>query len=438
MVELFDAMNVSRGVTSLTLNPMPMFAEGQFNYSGPAVKRATVRFVAPDTRFALDNLVFRVVPEPSSNAFLCCAAVCIWLASASREACANSSRCKLKRKLSIDLNAFAAIVAILNFALMASVSANEWVEYAGKDGPGAGKHIVLISGDEEYRSEEALPMLAQDPGACDMVFGARCCFRSTRRTARSIPPTRPTFPGFEKVADADLVIMLLRFRELPDEQMKHFVDYVNSGKPVLALRTSTHAFNYERKPDSPYAKYGLRSREWEGGFGQQVLGETWVNHHGDHGKESARGLVNGMFADHPVLRGVTDIWGPTDVYGVKHLPPDAKVLVYGQVLKGMQPTDPPNLEKPIMPMIWQRDYKTETGNTANILCSTIGAATDLESEDLRRLLVNYCYWSLGMADKLPREKDALTDVRYVGEYRPSNFGFDRWKRGVKPADHAIE
>ena len=339
--------------------------------------------------------------------------------------------------MSIDLSASAAIAAILNFALMASVSANEWVEYVGKDGPGAGKHIVLISGDEEYRSEEALPMLAK-------ILAARHGFRCTvlfsiNPEDGTIDPTNQTnIPGFEKVADADLVIILLRFRELPDEQMKHFVDYVNSGKPVLALRTSTHAFNYERKPGSPYAKYGFRSREWEGGFGQQVLGETWVSHHGNHGKESARGLVNGMFADHPVLRGVTDIWGPSDVYGVKHLPPDAKVLVYGQVLKGMQPTDPPNLEKPIMPMIWQRDYKTETGNTANILCSTIGAATDLESEDLRRLLVNYCYWSLGLADKLPRERDAPTDVRYVGEYRPSNFGFDRWKRGVKPADHAME
>ncbi len=80
MVELFDAMNVSRGVTSLTLNPMPMFAEGQFNYSGPAVKRATVRFVAPDSRFALDNLVFQLVPEPSSHAFLCCGGL-IWLAA---------------------------------------------------------------------------------------------------------------------------------------------------------------------------------------------------------------------------------------------------------------------------------------------------------------------------------------------------------------------
>jgi hypothetical protein len=202
----------------------------------------------------------------------------------------------------------------------------------------------------------------------------------------------------------------------------------------LALRTSTHAFNYERNRNSPYAKYGWQSREWQGGFGQHVLGETWVNHHGNHGKESARGLINGLHQDHLVLRGVKDIWGPSDVYGVKHLPADAKVLVFGQVLQGMSPQDPPNYEKSIMPMIWQRDYKTETGHTANILCSTIGAATDLESEDLRRLLVNFCYWSLDLEDQLPSE----ADVEYVGQYDPTDFGFNGWKRGVKPADHALD
>jgi hypothetical protein len=131
---------------------------------------------------------------------------------------------------------------------------------------------------------------------------------------------------------------------------------------------------------------------------------------------------------------VRDVWGPTDVYGVKDLPAGTKVLLFGQVLADMKPTDPPNYRKSIMPMIWQRDYQTETGNTANILCSTMGAATDLESEDLRRLLVNFCYWSLGLGDKITRD----SNVDYVGEYDPTDFGFDGWKRGIKPADHELK
>jgi hypothetical protein len=80
IVELLDESSVSMGITTLTLDPMPLFAEGQFDYSGPPVKRAIVRFDAPETRFALDNLVFRIVPEPPSCIFLFCAGL-FWLAS---------------------------------------------------------------------------------------------------------------------------------------------------------------------------------------------------------------------------------------------------------------------------------------------------------------------------------------------------------------------
>ena len=100
----------------------------------------------------------------------------------------------------------------------------------------------------------------------------------------------------------------------------------------MGLRTSTHAFSYRRNTKSPYAHYHHSSREWPGGFGQQVLGETWINHHGHHGRESTRGVVNKRLADHPILKGVADVWGPTDVYGIRNLPENARVLLYGQVV----------------------------------------------------------------------------------------------------------
>ena len=108
--------------------------------------------------------------------------------------------------------------------------------------------------------------------------------------------------------------MLLRFREWPDAKMKHFVDYLNAGKPIIALRTSTHSFSYQRNKNSPYAKYDWNSSIWPGGFGRHVLGDTWISHHGEHAKESTRGVIVQSAADHPVLRGVTDLWWPTDVY----------------------------------------------------------------------------------------------------------------------------
>jgi hypothetical protein len=245
------------------------------------------------------------------------------------------------------------------------------------------------------------------------------------------PLSVTNLPGMEALRTADLCFMKLRFRDLPDDQMAHFVDYVNSGKPLIALRTSTHAFAIKQHAGGKFAKYDWRSKEWPGGFGQQVLGETWVNHHGDHNKQSTRGVANTNLASHPILRAVKDIWGPSDVYGVVHLPADAKVLVWGQVLTGMKPEDPPlpgPKNTPMMPLIWLRDYQGETGKSSRILTSTIGAAVDLESEDLRRLLVNACYDLTGL------EVPAKADVSCVGEYRPSYFGFGTFKKGVRPAD----
>ena len=311
-------------------------------------------------------------------------------------------------------------------------SGADWVVYEGKQGPGRGKHIVFLSGDEEYRSEEGLPMLAK-------ILATRHGFKCTVLFAinpadHTIDPvTLTNIPGMEALDSADVCVMALRFRELPDAQMKHFVDYLDSGKPLIALRTSTHAFQYQRELQSPYARYDWRSKAWPGGFGQQVLGETWVSHHGDHGKESTRGIIGPASAAHPILRGVSDIWVPTDVYTVAHLPPDATVLVRGEVLSGMNPSDAPvegAKNQPMMPLVWVRTYTGAKGKASKICTTTMGAAVDLENEGLRRLLVNACYWAAGLESELP----AKADVRFVGEYKPGWFGFGKVKPGVKPAD----
>jgi hypothetical protein len=303
-----------------------------------------------------------------------------------------------------------------------------WVIYEGGDGPGGGKHIVFVSGDEEYRSEEALPMLAKIMAA---HHGFRCTvlFAIDPETGTINPENQTNIPGLHHLESADMMVLFTRFRELPDDQMKYIVDYTNAGKPVMGLRTATHAFNYKRNPDSPYAKYDFRSQTFPGGYGRQVLGETWISHHGHHGKESCRGLINGEMLAHPILKGVKDIWGPTDVYTVTELPDNVKVLVNGLILAGMAPTVAPQLDKPTMPVAWIRTYTGEQGKTSRVFCTTMGASVDLESEDLRRLLVNGCYWCMGMEDAIP-EKSV---VDYVGEYRPTFFGFGKFKRGVRPA-----
>src|ERR1051325_3881477 len=161
------------------------------------------------------------------------------------------------------------------FYLLAA-HARDWVVYEPGRGPGAGRHIVFLSGDEEYRSEEALPMLAK---ILARRHGFKCTVLFPINAEGLIDPVTTTnIPGIDALDRADLCVMSLRFRELPDSQMKHFVDYVNAGKPIVALRTSTHAFQYKEHQKSPFAKWDCRNQEWPGGFGQQVLGETWVSH----------------------------------------------------------------------------------------------------------------------------------------------------------------
>ncbi|HON06614.1 MAG TPA: hypothetical protein PLW02_00785, partial [Verrucomicrobiota bacterium] len=136
--------------------------------------------------------------------------------------------------------------------------------------------------------------------------------------------------------------------------------------------------------------------------------------------------------DHPILRGVSDIFGTTDVY-TANPPPDAEILVRGQVLSGMKPTDPPvegSKNNPMQPIVWIRYYKNEWGTTNKVLTTTMGAATDLLNEGLRRLLVNAAFWAVGLEDKIPEK----ANVDFVGEYNPSFYGYNGYKKGVKPSD----
>lgn len=315
-------------------------------------------------------------------------------------------------------------------------AAEPWVVYEGHDGPGKGEHIVLISGDEEYRSEEALPQLGRIL-ARHHGFSCTVLFAVDPETGMIDPTVRDNIPGLEALRTADLMIIATRFRDLPDDQMKHIDAYVKAGKPILGMRTATHAFKIDE--GKPYARYSFDSKApgWEGGFGRRILGETWISHHGKHGTESSRGVIAPEGNDHPIVRGCEDIWGPTDVYTVRlPLPGDSRPLVMGRVLEGMKPTDKPvtgEKNDPMMPVAWIKTYEVGPGRAGRVFTTTMGAANDLESEGLRRLLVNATYWCLGMEERIPPR----AEVAIVGQYHPLPFGFGDHRKGVKPADHAM-
>jgi type 1 glutamine amidotransferase len=334
------------------------------------------------------------------------------------------------------------LLSMALFACCSSVFADDkqWVTYAAApDFPGAGRHIVLVGGDEEYRSEESLPMLGKLLSSPPHGFKCTVLFAIDPKTGQINPEVTDNIPGLQALDTADLMIIATRFRNLPDDQMKHVVDYLKRGKPVIGLRTATHAFKLP--PDSTYAKYSwdYAGKDFEKGFGKQILGETWVAHHGKHKVQSTRGVFAPDARAHPILRGIKngDIWGNTDVYAVTlPLPGDSKPLVLGQVLEGMNKTDKPvegPQNNPMMPVAWVKTYKSESGRTGRVFTTTMGSATDLATPGTRRMVVNAVYWAADTDWQIPPDG---SEVKIEGEYNPTMYGFGGYVKGKKPSDYA--
>ena len=329
-------------------------------------------------------------------------------------------------------------------------SVKQWLTFEGKtDMP----KIVLVSGDEEYRSEEALPQLAKIL-ATQHGFNCTVLFAQDPAKPGIINPNYvKNIPGLENLKTADLMIIFTRFRALPDEQMQHIDDYLKSGKPVIGMRTSTHAFNFSKIDSTSkwkhYSNYYDGEDECKEGFGRFVLGEKWISHHGNHKHQSTRGVVAPGMEKHPILNGIAEgeIWGPTDVYGVRlPLPGDSQPIVLGQVINrsgeyneldtlyGMRFTDNQvagveieqdqdgkeiqmNRNDPMMPVAWTKSYQIPGGQTGKVFTTTMGAATDLLTEGTRRMIVNSVFWCLDLT--VPDK----TNVDIIGTYRPSPFAF---------------
>lgn len=306
----------------------------------------------------------------------------------------------------------------------------QFVEYPAKDGPGKGKHVVLLAGDEEYRSEEGLPMLGK---ILSQRHGFKCTVLFSMGDDGTInPDNQKSLSNPEKLDSADAIVMLLRFRKWDDAICEHFEKAFRRGVPVIGLRTSTHAFS------------GVGGDfKYLNSFGKDVLGERWVSHWGRHKSEATLGIFEPASKDDVLLRGIADkeIFGDSDVYEA-YPPSDAKILVRGAVLKGMQPSDPfadytkkrstdkaeQGVNDPMMPVAWTRLHKQADGKTNRTFCTTMGAATDLQNEALRRLVVNAVYWGLEL------EVPAKADVTYVDAFKPSPYGFKGYRKGVKPSD----
>ncbi len=303
------------------------------------------------------------------------------------------------------------------------------VVYQGDQGPGHGKHIVFLAGDHEYRSEESLPALAR---MLAKHYGFTCSvFFTTDPKTGFIEPGSSNIAGLEALKTADLLVIFLRFQDFPDAEMQHIADYLDRGGPVVGFRTATHSFQIKR-PDAKFLKFHWQTGdEFKGGFGRQILGETWVSHYGTNHKMSSRLLLQPDQLAHPILRGVKDVWAQSGGYTANPIE-GSVILAKGQILDGMTPDSPPAAGKEQMPVAWYRTYQGASGKSGRVFTTTHGASEDLLNDGFRRMSVNACLWAAGLEKSI----QPASDISFVGPFHPSTFAFGGFVKGVKPAEMA--
>lgn len=287
-------------------------------------------------------------------------------------------------------------------------------------------HIVFVTGDEEYRSEESMPMLGK---ILNRELGAKITVCYALDSAGFINPNvNNNIAGLEALKTADLMVVFTRWRELPKHQAKMITDYAESGKPIVGFRTATHTFKYNKDSTMFYL-----NDEWPA----KVYGQQWITHHGHFGDNETpltsvylKGETNT-----PILNGVQPFQAYSWLYHVDggkwKLNGDCKTFLEGKALKSSHEKAGKLDEYPLTnPVAWTKSYATKNGKSARVFFTTLGHPYDFREVSMRKLALNGIYWALGMENKIPKTG---VNADIVGEYKPNESGFgEKFKKGVKP------
>jgi len=222
-------------------------------------------------------------------------------------------------------------------------------------------HIVFLFSDH-YSPGKIMPPVVKEFAD---KYGLKLTFLG-------MDSNRENMPGLEALADADLMVMFMRWRGLPEKQFKMILDYVSAGKPVVGLRTATHAIRYPK--DNPLSK-------WNTKFCLDLFGQKWLSH-GKYDKvEAAKGA-----AGHPILKGVeVDKLDTGDLYHLLPLPKEIEPVLVGK------------RENVECPVLWT--WKPKGGR---VVYTSFGRQNDFNNPQFRLLLLNTLFWA--MDKPLPEAK----------------------------------
>jgi type 1 glutamine amidotransferase len=263
--------------------------------------------------------------------------------------------------------------------------------------------VIFVIGDHEYSSEETMPIIAAE---LEQHYGMQTT------VLKSYPDenAEENLPGLEALSKADLAVFFLRWRRLPKAQVEQLRKYLDSGKPVVAFRTTTHAFNYPK---------GHELEKWNA-FAVDYLGGPpgWGGAHYHYGHTSSTEVsINPEAANEPILTGVDKSFHVTSwLYQVlpNYPPADAKRLLIGRAVNPeKRPGRPDAVDNPVA---WT--WKNKAGG--RVFMTTLGHPEDFQVEAFQRLVVNGIHWALGKpAPKKWAGKISL-DVKYHGIRKTSS------------------
>ena len=287
-------------------------------------------------------------------------------------------------------------------------------------------HVVFVTGDEEYRSEESMPMLGK---ILKRELGAKISLCYAVDSLGFVNPNvTDHIQGLEALKTADLMVLFTRFRALPENELRYIADYVESGKPIVGFRTATHAFKYE--DGHPLYFY---NDEWP----TKVFGQKWITHHG-HFSDGQDPLTQVSLVKNDtskILNGVAPFKAFSWLYhvdgGSYKLYGDSKPLLIGRSLRSKHEMEGRLDEFPLEnPVTWTKTYTGSQGKKARVFFTTLGHPYDFKEESMRKLALNGIYWALGREDEIPPDG---VHVAIEGSYDPNNSGFgEKFKKNLRP------
>ncbi|WP_010586526.1 ThuA domain-containing protein [Schlesneria paludicola] len=206
--------------------------------------------------------------------------------------------------------------------------------------------VCFLSGCPTYHSEKILP---------DFQTFLEKNYNVT--TTRLVRVADDDLPGLEQLEDCDVAFVFFKRMKLKGEQLERFQKYVTSGRPLVGVRTASHAV-----------------QTWLE-FDRQILGGNYQNHHANGPVTNID--IAGNAATHPILAGVKLTAAPESLYKNSDHAADIQVLLNGTIPG--QPTEP---------LAW-----TRTHHGGRLFYTSLGGEETFQETDFRRMLANALFWT---------------------------------------------